>query len=606
MYPNRSQYKNAVLNEMYPVEENGGYTFSPVLINDDLVFASGGNATVFKLKNVENQTLAVKFFTDEIADRFERFEKISRFLKQNEFQFIVDFEFVKNLIFVPIEGQEEANSFFPGLIMKWIEAPTLESKIKDLITNNKSKDILKIAKAFKELSISILDNKFSHGDLKLSNLLISENLNLYLIDYDGMFINDFEGNISFELGTPSYQHPKRTVNNFDSSIDQFSILVIYTSLIALAYYPELYKKYNDGDNIILTLEDFNNPNKSELLKTLSSYTETKALAFYIKQSLASQSIYIDNLKDLLNGKFPKPSIEISHSPTTPLVGQIVKISWKSNDVDFVKINGTEQNVSGSIEEVVKQDHSLDFEYGNAIDTKRESYKFKSVPKPEILKFSAKTNEIKFDEKIVLNWEARNFKEAKLTYNKEEVDVKNLKTLTIDNLEKDTIFYLKLVSQIDNYQVEKELKVEVYYPVKLEVTQDKKITFPNRPINIYLESVNAQKVTLKPQNIDLTGKSSYEIITDKDFLGHIVAENKRYSSAIQRIEIEVLKVPQRHQIIAKLPAIEFKISTPQFIRISKLEIRKGQNVLNQFKTVFEFLNIFKISTNLKRLHEARRK
>jgi hypothetical protein len=256
--------------------------------------------------------------------------------------------------------------------------------------------------------------------------------------------------------------------------------------------------------------------------------------------------------------------------------------------------------------VVKQDHSLDFEYGNAIDTKRESYKFKSVPKPEIVKFSAKTNEIKFDEKTVLNWEARNYKEAKLTYNKEEVDVKNLKTLTIENLEKDTIFYLKLVAEIDNYQVVKELKVEVYYPVKLEVTQDKKITFPNRPINIYLESVNAQKVTLKPQNIDLTGKSSYEIITDKDFSGHIVAENKRYSSAIQRIEIEVLKVPQRPQIIAKLPAIEFKISTPQFIRINKHEIRKGQNVLNQFKTAFEFLNIFKISTNLKRLHEARRK
>jgi serine/threonine protein kinase len=591
---------------MYPVEDNGGYSFSPVLIDNELVFAAGGNATVFKLIDGEGKIQAVKFFTDEIADRFERFEKISQFVKQNEFPFIVDFEFVKNLIFVPIEGQEEENNFFPGLIMKWIEAPTLESKLKDLITNNKSKDILKIAKAFKELSISILDNKFSHGDLKLSNLLISENYNLYLIDYDGMFIKDFEGNISFELGTPSYQHPKRNANNFDSKIDQFSILVIYTSLIALAYYPELYKMYNDGDNIILTLEDFNNPNNSELLRTLSDYKETKALAFNIKQSLTSESIYIDNLKELLNGKFPKPSIEISHTPTTPLIGQKVKISWKSSDVDFVKINGTEQNVLGSIEEVVKQDHSLDFAFGNAIDTKRETYKIKSVPKPEIVKFNAKTNEIKFDEKIVLTWEARNFKEAILTYNNEEVNVKDLKTLIIDSLEQDTIFYLKLVSEIENYQVEEQLKVEVYYPVKLEVTQDKKITFPNRPINIYLESVNAQKVTLKPQNIDLTGKSSYEIITDKDFSGHIVAENKRYSSTIQRIEIEVLKVPQRPQIIAKLPAVEFNISTPQFIRINKPEIRIGQNVLNQFKAGFEFLNIFKISTNLKRLHEARRK
>jgi hypothetical protein len=606
MYPNRSQYRNAVLNEMYPVEENGGYSFSPVLIDNELVFASGGNAIVFKLKDAKGNIQAVKFFTDEIAERFDRFEKISIFLKQNKFPFIVDFEFVKNLIFVPIEDQEEINNFFPGLIMKWIEAPTLESKIKDIIASNKANNILKIAKSFKDLSITILENNFSHGDLKLSNLLIDENLKLYLIDYDGMFIKDFEGNPSFELGTPSYQHPKRTKNDFDQRIDHFSILVIYASLIALAYYPDLYKKYNDGDNIILTLEDLNNPNKSELLKTLSSLNETKALAFYIKQSLESESIYIDNLKDLLNGKFPKPTIEISHFPSTPLIGQKVKVSWKTNNVDFLKLNGTDQNIFGSIEEVVRQDHSLSFEFGNAIDFKKETYKFKSVPKPEIVKFSAKTNAIKFDEKIVLNWEARNFKEAKLTYNKEEVDVKNLKTLTIDNLEKDTTFYLKLISEIDNYEVNKELKIEVYYPVKLKVTQDKKITFPNRPIIISIESSNAQKITLKPQNIDLTGKSHYEIITDKDFSGQIVAENKRYSSPIQRIEIEVLKVPSRPQIIAKLPAIEFKISTPQFIRINKPKLEKGHNILNQFKTVFEFLNIFKISTNLKRLHEARRK
>ena len=602
MYPNRSQYKNAVLNEMYPVEENGGYTFSPVLIDNDLVFASGGIATVFKLKDKQSQILAVKFFRNEIVERFERFEKISKFLKQNKFPFIVDFEFVKNLIFVPIEGQEETNSFFPGLIMKWIEAPTLESKIKDLITNNKSKDILKIAKSFKELSISILDNKFSHGDLKLSNLLISENLNLYLIDYDGMFIKDFEGNISFELGTPSYQHPKRTVNNFDSSIDQFSILVIYTSLIALAYYPELYKKYNDGDNIILTLEDFNYPNKSELLKTLSSYTETKALAFYIKQSLANESIYIDNLKDLLNGKFPKPSIEISHSPTTPLIGQKVKISWKSNDVDFVKINGTEQYVSGSIEEVVKQDHSIDFEYGNAIDIKRESYKFKSVPKPEIVKFSAKTSEIKFDEKIVLNWEARNFKEAKLTYNKEEVDVKNLKTLTIDNLEKDTIFYLKLVSEIDNYQVEKELKVEVYYPVKLEVTQDKKITFQNRGVKIKIETTNADKVFLEPLGIDITNKSEYILETNTDLKFQIIASNKRYKE-IRVSNIEVLKTEIFKRKEFDLPKIDLKVPFPDFAKFNHLQLDKENKnathiILETIKGKFIKLNIFKILSNHK--------
>jgi hypothetical protein len=605
MYPTSLQYRHSIVNKTYP-PDNGGHFFTPILENEEPKYESGNKAIVFKVTDDKTEkTKALKLFLIDNKERFNQYLEISKFLNKFSTQFFVSFNFIEKFIYVDVNPFPEEN-YFPGLIMEWAEGKTLGSKIQELCSTKNKGNIKKIAKTFKVLSIFLLDNNIGHGDLKHDNIIVNEDNNMKLIDYDGIYVPAFNNQISKELGTDSFQHPQRKSTDFNADIDHFSILTIYCSLIALSVNPDLYLRFNDQQNLLFTKEDFLKPKDSELFEVLSSFTETKALTFYIKKSLASESIYIDNLKDLLKGKFPKPSIEISHSPTTPLIGQKVKISWKSNDVDFVNINGTEHNVSGSIEEVVKQDHSLDFEYGNAIETKRESYKFKSVPKPEIVKFSAKTNEIKFDEKIVLNWEAKNFKEAKLTYNKEEVDAKNLKTLTIDNLEKDTIFYLKLVSEIDNYQVEKEIKIEVYYPVKLEVTQDKKITFPNRPVNIYLESLNSQKVTLKPQNIDLTGKSSYEIITDKDFSGHIVAENKRYSSPIQRIEIEVLKVPQRPQIIAKLPAIEFKISTPQFIRINKPEIRKEQNVLNQFKTAFEFLNIFKISTNLKRLHEARRK
>jgi hypothetical protein len=607
MYPFELQYKDSVENKRYP-PANGGYRFIPSLNEkNEVISSTGGSAVVFRVSEESTgKPTALKFFTRKDQNRFQHYLEISNYLKSIKSKFLVDFKIIENLIYVEFDNENPDNNYFPGLVMDWANGVTLQNKLKELCEKEEKSKISKLKDNFKKLAFFLLAENIAHGDLKHDNIIVNDNLDLVLVDYDGIYIPTFKGSQSSELGTSSFQHPERNYTDFNEKIDDFSILTIYTSLLALEHNPALFNKYYDQQNLLFTLEDFLKPKKSELLKTLSNQSETKALAFYIKQSLLSESIYIDNLKDLLNGKFPKPSIEISHSPTTPLIGQKVKISWKSNNVDYVKINGKEHDVSGSIEEVVKQDHKLEFEYGNAIDTKKETYKFKSVPKPEIVNFSAKTSEIKFDEKIILNWEARNFKEAKLTYNKEEVDVKNLKTFTIDNLEKNTIFYLKLISEIDNYQVEKELKVEVYYPVKLEVTQDKKITFPNRPINIYLESVNAQKVTLKPQNIDLTGKSSYEIITDKDFSGHIVAENKRYSSPIQRIEIEVLKVPQRPQIIAKLPAIEFKISTPQFIRINKPEIRKGQNVLNQFKAAFEFLNIFKISTNLKRLHEARRK
>lgn len=607
MYPSELQYKHSVENKMYP-PANGGYRFLPAMNeNNEVIFSSGGRAVVFKVNEESTgKATALKFFTVEDQNRFQHYLEISNYLKNIKSKFLVSFQIIENLIYVEFDNENPDNNYFPGLVMDWASGVTLQSKLKELCEKDEKNKIAKLKANFKKLAFFLLSENIAHGDLKHDNIIVNDNLDLVLVDYDGIFIPTFKGSQSSELGTSSFQHPLRKNTDFNQRIDDFSILIIYTSLVALENNPELFNKYYDEQNLLFSLEDFLKPKKSELFKTLSNQNETKALTFYIKQSLASESIYIDNLKDLLNGKFPKPSIEISHSPTTPLIGQKVKISWKSNDVDFVKINGTEQNVSGSIEEVVKQDHSLDFEYGNAIDTKRDSYKIKSVPKPEILKFSANTSEIKFDEKVILNWEIRNFKEAILSYNKEEVDVKNIKTITIEKLEKDTTFYLKLISEIDNYEVNKELKIEVYYPVKLEVTQDKKITFPNRPINLNIESYNAQKITLNPQNIDLTGKSQYEIITDKDFSGQIVAENKRYSSQIKYVEIEVLKVPQRPQIVANLPAIEFKISTPQFIRINKPEIGKGQIVFNQFKTAFEFLNIFKISTNLKRLHEARRK
>ncbi|MHA8103811.1 protein kinase domain-containing protein [Aquirufa nivalisilvae] len=607
MYPSELQYKHSVENKMYP-PGNGINRFLPAMNdNNEVIFSSGGRAVVFKvIEEFTGKATALKFFTVEDQNRFQHYLEISNYLKNIKSNFLVNFQIFENLIYVEFDTENPYNNYFPGLVMDWASGVTLQSRLKELCEKGEKNNISKLKENFKKLAFFLLSENIAHGDLKHDNIIVNDDLDLVLVDYDGFFIPTFKGSQSSELGTSSFQHPQRKITDFNQRIDDFSILTIYTSLVAFENNPALFNKFYDEQNLLFSLEDFLKPEKSELFKTLSNQNETKALAFYIKQSLARESIYIENLKDLLNGKFPKPSIKISHSPTIPLIGQKVILSWKSSDVDFVKINGKDHDISGSKEELVKQDHSLDFEYGNAIDTRKESYKIKSAPQPEIVKFSANTYEVKFDEKIVLNWEARNFKEAILIYNKEEVNVKNLNTLTIDYLEKDTIFYLKLISEIDNYQVVKELKVEVYYPVKLEVSQDKKITFPNRPINIYLKSVNAQKVTLKPHNIDLTGKSSYEIITDKDFIGQISAENKRYSSPTQRIQIEVLKVPQRPQIIAKLPAIEFKISTPQFIRINNPEIRNGQNILNQIRTALEFLNIFKISTNFKRLHESRRK
>jgi hypothetical protein len=607
MYPTELQYKHSVENKMYP-PANGGYRFLPSKNEyNEVIVSSGARAVVFKVHDENTgKPTALKFFTVEDNNRFQHYLEISNYLKNIQSDFLVNFQIIENLIYVEFDNENLENNYFPGLVMEWANGVTLQNKLKELCEKEEKVNISKLKDNFKKLALFLLSENIAHGDLKHDNIIVKDNLDLVLVDYDGIFIPTFKGFKSSELGTSSFQHPLRRNADFNQRIDDFSILTIYTSLVAFEHNPEFFNKYYDEQNLLFSLEDFLYPNKSEVFKTLSNKNETKALTYYIKHSLDSDSIYIDNLIELLNGKFPKPTIEISHTPVKPLIGQKVKISWKSNNVDFVKINGINQNTSGYIVEEVVHDHNLKFEFGNSIDRKNKAYKFKSFSKPEILKFNARTTQLKFDEKLVLNWEARFFKEATISYDDKVINLKNTKTLTIEGIKKETTFKLKLVSEIDNYKVEKELKVEVYYPVKLKVTQDKRITFPNRPINIFLESANAQKITLLPQNIDLTDKSMYEIITDKDFSGQIVAENKRYFSNVQHIEVEVLKVPQRPQIVTELPPIEFKISTPQFIRINESEIKGNRKILNQFKSVFDLFNIFKISTYLIRLNEKRRK
>lgn len=53
-----------------------------------------------------------------------------------------------------------------------------------------------------------------------------------------MFLPVFAGEKSPELGTAAYQHPGRTAEDFDASIDDYSIATISTTLHALALEPD--------------------------------------------------------------------------------------------------------------------------------------------------------------------------------------------------------------------------------------------------------------------------------------------------------------------------------------------------------------------------------
>jgi serine/threonine protein kinase len=596
MYPSRKQYKESVMNEMYPVEENGGYAFQPIYKNDELIISSGGNAIVFKVKDEKND-YALKLFSDELEGRFQRLKSISLYLEKTSHDFFINFSFIEKLIYVEITGLPEDKCFFPGVIMKWIEADDLESKVKSLVQQKKGKEIKKIAENFKNIAVTLLNEGVAHGDLKLSNIMIDQKLNLYLIDYDGMYVPKLLGEKSIENGTPSYQHPKRTDEDFNEKIDHFSILNIYTSLVALSVSLDLYDKFNDGDNIIFTKEDFLKPDDSELFKVLFQIKEVKKLVFCIRQSLLSDSIYINNIKDILNNVFPKPSILISHTPSIPLAGNDVTITWITKNTDSVKINGKDNTVSGKITVKYNVSKKITFKIANPFDKSLVSYEVKVHENPVIKNFKTRQQKIEFQKSTFLEWEVNFVSKVFLFSNGDKMDVSDKRSIEITPL-KDTTYELTAMGLDGKTAISKKVNIQVFKRVVItEFKSNLDFVIESLPVNFSWKTENASKILIYSSNeaeVDVTHKNSIAFKPKKDTNYTLIAKNELFQVS-EQIGIGV-------QNFHKLPDLD--LAMPKLFTINIIVPDISNDIFNENEKVFnDFLNKkekFSLTKSLKSL------
>jgi hypothetical protein len=108
----------------------------------------------------------------------------------------------------------------------------------------------------------------AHGDLQHGNVLVTSDGGLKLIDYDGMWVPKLKGQKGNEVGHPDYQSPLRSEKDFHADIDGFAGDVIHVAIRALIRKPDLWKKYNNGDNLLFRRQDFLEPKKSVLFDEL--------------------------------------------------------------------------------------------------------------------------------------------------------------------------------------------------------------------------------------------------------------------------------------------------------------------------------------------------
>jgi hypothetical protein len=120
--------------------------------------------------------------------------------------------------------------------------------------------------------VDLRSRGFAHGDLQHGNLLVTSK-GLRLIDYDGMYVPALAGHRAVELGHRNYQHPQRKARPdfFGPSLDNFSVWVIYLSLLAVAVEPAVWSSVGGGDEcLLLREEDLRNPGESNALRLLGA------------------------------------------------------------------------------------------------------------------------------------------------------------------------------------------------------------------------------------------------------------------------------------------------------------------------------------------------
>jgi hypothetical protein len=228
---------------------------------------SGGFTTTYKLVN-NHTSWAVRCFTREISDLQKRYQSIGNFLSSNKCDFLVEANFLQN-------GIRVNGTFHPIIKMRWLEGEPLSNYLAK--TYNQKSTIERLLTEFINLVKRLENYGIAYGDLQHGNIIV-KNDKLYLIDYDGMYLPDLASLRVNELGHPNFQHPKRTANDYNKSIDRFSSIVIYTALKSLSVAPSLWKKYDNGDNILFKGQDFADPLNSQLLKDLAGYSELSKLS----------------------------------------------------------------------------------------------------------------------------------------------------------------------------------------------------------------------------------------------------------------------------------------------------------------------------------------
>lgn len=287
-YPLISEYLTAIqdahdnldkLNHLVPVLDKHGEPYR----------SSGAFAVVFKMKDEQTgKCYALKCFTEEQEGRAEAYRQIAEELEFVDSPYITSVKYLEKELFVDSNCEDDE---FPVLLMDWIEGETMETYIAENYTD--SYEMSMLCYRFCKMAAWLRSQSFAHGDIKPDNIIVRPDGTLTLVDYDGMFVPAMKGQKSPTIGTKDFSHPLRTMDDFDETIDDFSLASIALSLKAISLDSSLLQSYGASDRLLFSATDYLDLSKSKIFAALQGL-----LADVEARTLLSMFLLASAQKDL--------------------------------------------------------------------------------------------------------------------------------------------------------------------------------------------------------------------------------------------------------------------------------------------------------------------
>ena len=274
------------------VYDRGGRAGMPVV-------SAGNFAAVYRVSN-QGRSFAVRCFTRAVNDQHARYGQLDTFLRATLPPAFVEFEYLEQGILV-------AGDWYPLVKMEWVNGEPMNKFVESNLNTPNSLQI--VAARWRGLVSALGSLNIAHNDLQHGNVMVQQDRSLRLVDYDAMFLPQYAGQASPENGHQHFQHPLKTSQNYNESVDNFPALVIYVSLLALAADPGLWNRFYNDDNLLLRRVDYGDPANSQCFQALKSSQDdtVRYLTAYLEQCCSFQVEAVPNLESILNTQQGQPA-----------------------------------------------------------------------------------------------------------------------------------------------------------------------------------------------------------------------------------------------------------------------------------------------------------